>query len=133
VGRVANKKGKEIQTRILGIIETTMYFYAFTVFGNNIDVLIKIVGGYIAIKLIPKFSVWNEKNIGKERFNIFLIGNGLNIINTYIACLAIRNYHQFNYIEAMVAYVFLLVFLPTLHWWLRYQHGKWGIKTLQGE
>ncbi len=81
-------KKYNVQTLILGTIEASIYFFLFYLFFNSLlskQELLPIIGFWFSLKGASKiWELKSKKEETGERYNIFLIGNLMNVSSAFL-------------------------------------------------
>ncbi len=91
------------QTSVLGMVERVLYLLCF------LSGFFAFVSIWLSLKTVVRWSKWGDID-GRIFFNNFLIGNGLNLIYTFLGYLAIDYIQSFS--------IFSPIKLSTLLWFL---------------
>jgi hypothetical protein len=122
-----------LQTTILGILETSFYYWLFILtlqFSVFSATTLVPIGAWLTLKTLPKIwdakSKQNKKYIVNnlhdkyetwpgEKYNIFLIGNLLSIVSSLlISFLTYRYYQATDQSQALNYVLFLIIYFTTL-------------------
>jgi hypothetical protein len=70
---------------VVGIIERPIFLIAFNI-GKP-----EIIAGWLVLKTVNQWKTWDHKAEGRALFSVYIVGNGLSILFSFVGFLIIRH------------------------------------------